>query len=348
MKRSWIFSVSVCMLAMLIAAPLFAHAIKQKKSSAAERKLRAAMMMDHHFDELPLDLPIPKRAAVKRLIWKQLKQGYRSTEATLGRAAVYFPVFEHYLQLYRLPVELKCIPFVESRLLARAQSSAGARGLWQFMDYTARAYNLEVNETTDERLDPLRSTEAAMRLLTDLYDEFENWLLALAAYNCGPGNVRKAIRLAGSRNYWQLEQYLPRQTRHYIPAFFAAVYVVKHYEQHGLQPKPYEYEFTHVRALPARDTFHHLNSVTPYEPQLTMRLPNSSAERMVIPDQVAGNHLAPLEWMRHSAIAARDIPDANADVSPHNDEDSSFSIYPRKTFFDYLVAWIFNPASYYS
>jgi len=348
MKRSWILSVSVCMLAMSIAAPLFAHAVKQKKNSTVERRHLAEAMMEQYLNGLPADLPVATKAKVKRLIRKQLKQGRRSTEASLGRAAVYFPVFEHYLQLYSLPVELKCIPFVESRLLVRAQSSAGARGLWQFMDYTAREYNLKVNETEDERLDPLRSTEAAMRLLSDLYDEFENWLLALAAYNCGPGNVRKAIRLAGSRNYWELEQHLPRQTRHYIPAFFAAAYVVKHYGQHGLQPKLYAYEFTHLRALPARDTLHHLNSVVPYQPQLTMRLLNSSAEQMVVSTRMDGNHLAPLEWIRQSAIAAQDDPDAKADVSRHTDEYPSFLIYPQKTFFDHLVAWILNPMRYFS
>lgn len=352
MKRSWTLSIGVCIIAMSIAAPLAAHAVKQKKLSAAERRQMAEVMMDSNLDQLPIAFPNSQRAKIKRLIWEQLTNGRRGTEATLGRAKVYFPVFEHYLRVYGLPEELKCIPFVESRLRLQAQSPAGARGLWQFMDYTARAYQLNINEMVDERLDPLRSTEAAMRFLTSLYDEFGDWLLALAAYNCGPGNVRKAMRLAGSRNYWKLEQYLPSQTRHYIPAFIATAYIVQHYEQHGLQPRTYNYRFAHLRALPVH-TAAELSPVAQL-PQRTMRLPNPGYAQEVIPSNVDGNYLVlpGFKFPDADVLATENIVEVCIAPAPKlHSQKPIFSwqvmLFPQKTFFDHVIAYISNSAGYF-
>lgn len=335
MKRSWTLSIGVWAMTMLFAVSLSAHIINPEKPSAAERAQAADAKLNSALDLLPVHFPDSQRDNIKRLIREQLQQGRRATEATLGRAKVYFPIFEHYLQVYNLPEELKCVPFVESRLRLQAQSPAGARGLWQFMDYTAKEYHLRIDETVDERLDPLRATEAAMRLLSDLYDEFDDWLLALAAYNCGPGNVRKAIRRANSRYYWKLEKYLPGQTRHYIPAFIAAMYVVQHYEQHGLQPKPYHYRFTHVRALPvpvASDL-----PVAVRLPQPTMRLLNPGCKQEVLPAFVCGNHptLPGIDFLK--AIAP---PMADNCLIAELPEEATKPPYLQKTFFEHTIAFI--------
>lgn len=156
----------------------------------------------------------------------------------LGRAEVWFPIIEQILVAEGLPSSLKYLAVVESNLQPDALSEVGARGLWQFMPATARLYGLEVSTDRDERLDPWRATMAAARYLKDLYIEFGNWELALAAYNCGSGRVRQAIRAGGTRNYWHLRPYLPRQTSYYVSAFLAAAYVCQYYQQHGLEMRP--------------------------------------------------------------------------------------------------------------
>jgi len=163
--------------------------------------------------------------------------GVQETETMLGRSSLFLPVFEHYLSIYQLPQELKYLPIVESGLKTDTQSPAGARGLWQLMEVTARQYKLRVSGGIDERLDPYRSTEAAMRLLSDLYDQYQDWPLTIAAYNCGPGRVNKAIRLARSKDYWKVSKHLPAETQRYVPAFVAAAYIHKHHAEHGLTPR---------------------------------------------------------------------------------------------------------------
>ena len=174
---------------------------------------------------------------VKKSIARLLNSGRRETEKFLGKGVLYFPVFDQYLERYQLPEELRFLPVVESRLKPNATSAAGASGLWQFMPATARAYELNVNRKVDERLDPHKSTEAAVSLLADLYEEFGDWGLALAAYNCGPSRVKRAIRKTGCNNFWDIRKYLPRQTQQYIPAFLAAVYVCRNFELHNLEPR---------------------------------------------------------------------------------------------------------------
>lgn len=166
--------------------------------------------------------------------------GVTETEVMLGRSFFFMPVFEHYLGLYQLPQELKYLPMVESGLKTDTRSSAGARGLWQLMEVTARQYKLQVSEVADERLDPFKSTEAAMQILSDLYDQYQDWPLTIAAYNCGPGRVNKAIRLAGCKDYDEVSRFLPVETQRYVPAFVAAAYVHKHYGDHNLSPRAFE------------------------------------------------------------------------------------------------------------
>ena len=156
----------------------------------------------------------------------------------LGRSNLYFPLFEEVLDRHELPLELKCLPVVESGLNPEARSPAGARGLWQFMYYTAKAEGLRIDAYIDERKDPMLATEAACRHLRRLHDMYGDWYFALAAYNAGPGNVNKAIRRSGGKtNYWEVRPFLPKETRDYVPNFLAVVYLMEHHADHGIFPQ---------------------------------------------------------------------------------------------------------------
>jgi membrane-bound lytic murein transglycosylase D len=186
-----------------------------------------------------MDLPFtiaPFRTRISRHVRHYLTTGRRDTERLLGRAAFYLPVFEQFLREHNLPDALKYVPVIESRLEPGAVSEVGAAGLWQFMPATARYYKLKINEIVDERLDPYRSTEAAMRLFSSLFEEFGDWSLVLAAYNCGPARVRKAMRQTGCANLADILHLLPRQTQRYIPALIAAIYIVENHKVHNLNP----------------------------------------------------------------------------------------------------------------
>lgn len=155
----------------------------------------------------------------------------------LGMSEYYFPIFEEALAANCMPLELKYLPVIESALNPVARSRARACGLWQFIYSTGKRYKLEINSFIDERLDPIKSTEAAVSYLNDLYSIYEDWILVIAAYNCGPGNVNKAIRRSGGKkNYWDIYYHLPRETRGYVPAFIAATYVFNYYKEHGIYP----------------------------------------------------------------------------------------------------------------
>ncbi|MEQ8705062.1 MAG: transglycosylase SLT domain-containing protein [Phaeodactylibacter sp.] len=178
-----------------------------------------------------------------------LRTGRREAEAMLGRTPQYFPIIEHYLKVNHLPEELKYIPLLESRLRPAVESAAGAVGLWQFMPATAKGLGLHINGQVDERRSPYQSTETAMRYLTQLYRQFDDWALVLAAYNCGPGRVRRALRETGCSSFWDIEHRLPRQTRRYLPRLIATIYVGKYFDQHGLQPKKHKYHADHFRVF---------------------------------------------------------------------------------------------------
>ncbi|PLX03647.1 MAG: lytic transglycosylase [Marinilabiliales bacterium] len=163
----------------------------------------------------------------------------------LGVSECYFPVFEEILDQYDMPYELKYLPVIESALNPRARSRAGAMGMWQFMYTTGKLYKLEINSFVDERLDPVMASHAAAKYLKDLYGIYNDWTLALAAYNCGPGNVNRAIRRSGGKtNYWVLYPYLPRETRGYVPAFIAATYAMTYYKEYGIKPVLIEQDLT--------------------------------------------------------------------------------------------------------
>jgi len=188
---------------------------------------------------------------LENVINSYLKYRKRYYPRLMAKAAYYFPMFEKYLDQFDVPLEMKYLAIVESTLDPRARSRVGARGLWQFMYLTGKQYKLNVNSYVDERQDPIKATVAACKYLSDLYNIFGDWDLALAAYNSGPGNVSKAIKRSGGyQNYWNLRQYLPRETAGYVPAFYATMYLFKYAKEHGLAPEnPPIYHF-------ATDTIH--------------------------------------------------------------------------------------------
>jgi membrane-bound lytic murein transglycosylase D len=158
------------------------------------------------------------------------------TRGMLGRRLTYFPLFEQKLREYGLPSDLKYLSVVESALNPKAVSRVGATGLWQFMPATGSDYGLRTNSAVEERSDPVKSTDAAMRYLRDLFKQYNDWALALAAYNSGPTRVNAAIRRSGSRNFWRLQRFLPEETRNYVPAFIAATYICNYFTLHNINP----------------------------------------------------------------------------------------------------------------
>ena len=186
---------------------------------------------------LPTVMEMPYNDVVRACIDRYTGRLRRSVSFMLGAANFYMPIFEQALETYQLPLELKYLPVIESALNPVAVSRAGATGLWQFMLATGKQYGLEVNSFVDERRDPVKASYAAARYLRDLYRIFGDWNLVIAAYNCGPENINKAIhRAGGERDYWRIYPYLPQETRGYVPAFIAANYVMNYYCEHNICP----------------------------------------------------------------------------------------------------------------
>jgi membrane-bound lytic murein transglycosylase D len=167
---------------------------------------------------------------------------HRLTSRMLGLGELYFPLFEEKLIAHNMPIELKYLPIVESALKPHARSHAGAGGLWQFMPATGRSYGLDITSYVDERGDPYMATEAACKYLSKLYAIYGDWSMALAAYNCGPGNVNKAIRRSGGKtDFWGIRPFLPKETQNYVPAFIAVNYVMNYASAHNIYPKTPEF-----------------------------------------------------------------------------------------------------------
>ena len=186
---------------------------------------------------LPVVMEMPYNSVVQKFIDQYSGRLRRTVSYALGAGNFYIPIFEEALDYYGLPLELKYLPVIESALEPKAKSPAGAVGLWQFMLATGKRYDLKVNSLIDERQDPYKSSWAAARYLRDLYKIYRDWNLVIAAYNCGPTNVNKAIHRAdGVRDYWTIYPYLPSETRGYVPAFIAANYIMNYYCEHNICP----------------------------------------------------------------------------------------------------------------
>ncbi|MEY2924396.1 MAG: hypothetical protein RLZZ337_944 [Bacteroidota bacterium] len=191
-----------------------------------------------HTSKLEFVIPMEFNAYVKRQIdyfgvnW----QGGLKRMAT--KSQVYFPIYEKILDQYEMPLELKYLSIIESALNPMARSRSGAMGPWQFMPATGNMFSLDINYQVDERRSVEKSTEAACQYLKQMYNQFGDWYVAIASYNCGPGNVRKAIRNSGSTDFWGMYNYLPRETQNYVPKFIAMAYLMNFYDEYGITPAP--------------------------------------------------------------------------------------------------------------
>lgn len=186
---------------------------------------------------IPSIIEMPYNEVVQKFIDRYSGRLRHSISYMLGASNFYMPIFEEALETYGLPLELKYLPVIESALNPTAVSRVGATGLWQFMLATGKRYGLEVNTLVDERRDPIKASYAAANYLSDLYKVFGDWNLVIAAYNCGPDQINKAIhRSKGSKDYWQIYPYLPKETRGYVPAFIAANYIMTYYCEHNICP----------------------------------------------------------------------------------------------------------------
>lgn len=210
----------------------------------------------------------------------------------VGNSTTYFPIFEHYLDLYGVPQELKYLAAWESKLDPTAVSHAGAAGLWQMIPATARRYGLTVNSRVDERFDPHKATEAAVLYLADLYEMFGDWTLVAAAYNCGEGRVTKAVKTGGNKDYWKLRRYLPSETLKYVPAILATTYAMQYYHFYNIRPRypDYSEQFLRTSVIYYGTTFKEVAKMAGISKKRLERL-NPSYLLGVIPSNRNGNYI---------------------------------------------------------
>lgn len=227
--------------------PEFEHAYEQLLSRKGVSSVQGSysngniIFDDSTYIKRLYSLPTKMELAFNPVVKQQIEYyaGRRKSQVSymLGEGKYYFPIFEEALDREGLPLELKYLPVIESALNPTARSRVGASGLWQFMAATGKMYDLEINSLVDERFDPHKSTDAAVKYLKSLYSKYSDWNLVIAAYNCGPGNVDKAIRRSGGlTDYWSIYPFLPRETRGYVPIFIAATYIMNYYQEHGIDP----------------------------------------------------------------------------------------------------------------
>ena len=202
-----------------------------------------------------------------------------------SKSDYFFPIFENALQKYNVPLELKYIPVIESALNPRAKSRVGATGLWQFMFNTAKDLDLKVNSYVDERMDPIKSSEAAAKYLSELYARFNDWNLAIAAYNYGPGNIRRAIKASGYSNFWNLRGYLPKETANYVPSFIATLYLFEFAHKHEIKMKSKEMKLALTDSIPIKKmvSFSHITDKIGV-PLDTLNFLNPSYIHSIIPN----------------------------------------------------------------
>ena len=215
----------------------FGQKVHQNKNCSPSGKSYTDQDYINKLAKLPTVMEMPYNQVIRSYIdlYSERRKGQVSN--MLGLSKFYFPIFEEELAKNSMPLELKYLPIIESALNPTALSRAGASGLWQFMYSTGKIYDLNVDSFVDERRDPIKSTKAAIKYLKDLYGIYQDWYLVIAAYNCGPGNVNKAIRRSnGQKDYWAVYDELPRETRGYVPAFIAATYIMNYYQDHGICP----------------------------------------------------------------------------------------------------------------
>lgn len=259
------------------------------------------------------------------VVWNREK-----AEGILGRTVLYFPLFEDYLEKNNLPEKLKYLSVVESALNPHATSPVGAVGLWQFMPETGKEYGLEIDEFVDERRDPNKSTQAAIQYLSRQFDKYDDWALALAAYNGGSGRVSRAIKRGRSKNFWRIRRYLPRETRNYVPAFIAATYLMEYYKEHEIVPNypPLDLQITETIQVYDYISFYRIAQVTGLSMEAIESL-NPAYKRGIIPESPDGHYLI---LPRRVMQAFRDYLDTNRPDYPGDDffNDSPVTIEQSK------------------
>lgn len=242
---------------------------------------------------MPVQVVAPRfNPVVKSYIHTYTVKKRAHTKTILERAAIYFPLIERQLEEKELPLELRCLPILESALNPNAVSKSNAVGLWQFMPGTAKDCGLRMNSQVDERKDIHQSTHAALGYLRYLFNRFGNWELALAAYNSGPSTVAKAISKAQSNDFWRIRDYLPKETQNYVPAFIAALYIWNYFDLHGISPDypPAELQITSVVPVYSRLSFYEISEITGI-PYSTVKFLNPAFKNGVIPASTEGHNL---------------------------------------------------------
>lgn len=271
MKLTW-FSLCVLVFVSVVFNPPLAKTSTIDKTLSA-RKYNAHVVKQRVQDmESMVNIKYTQETA--DYIKAYMTFGRNSTELLMGYAKVYFPAIEYNLELNDLPEDLKYVAVIESAMRPYAASSAGAAGLWQLMPETAKIYGLEMDEFVDERMDPFKSTEVAIKYLAYLHQEFGNWELALAGYNCGPYRLKKIMKATGLRNFWDLQPYLPTETANYVPRFIAASYVMKNAFLHGMVPQLKDPNMLNTRAVAVFDktSFTEISDLTGVEYRLIRNL----------------------------------------------------------------------------
>lgn len=315
MKFPWTLSL------LLLAGQFFA--ISKTGANTTNAAISSNYYDEDYFESrlLALNLPltIKMTPGVVAQIEEYLTTGRNETEAMMGRAEIYLPTIEFYLRAQGIPAVFKYLALVESNLKPNAVSPVGAAGLWQFMETTARSRGLTVNATVDQRRDIHQSTMAAAGYLKELHRQFGSWELALAAYNCGPGNVYKAIQAGGSSDFWAIRDYLPAQTQLYVPRFIAAVYIGTYYKDHGIKPASlgYDLQFTRTIKVFSHISFQELAAISHVDEEIIRAL-NPAFRQGFIPQTEKGQYLVLpamgmmslkdyLRWSNGTALAT-DIP----------------------------------------
>jgi len=252
------------------------------EADVATRILNSSAVLAEHYEP-----------TVHDFVKDNLYQGKRGFAKTLSRTQMYFPVIEQYLEFYGLPDDLKHMVIVESQAKPHAQSSVGAVGLWQLMPETATRYGLTVNDVQDDRKDPRKATEAALKYLSYLHEFLGgDWALAISAYNCGEGRVKRAIREANSTDYEVVKDYLPKQTQKYVPAIIAAGYSVNYHHLHNVQTADLDYAVKFTNAIQVFDklSFTEISNITNTPIAIIQRL-NPSYTKGYIPTSKRGNYV---------------------------------------------------------
>ena len=322
---------------MLFIVLLFVPSESWSSSNTKSKAVLSDSEMRLRIDNLVGPIDYRYTSKVKSAVEGYVHDYRKGAEELLGRVTIYFPVFEQKIREKNLPEELKYLSIIESALKVDAYSRVGAAGLWQFMRGTAREYGLTVSKSFDQRYSVEESTEAALEYLTALHGQFGDWTLAMAAYNCGPGNVRKAMRRSGKKDYWGIRKYLPRETQNYIPKFVAASYLMAYYYEHDLMPvRPENFYFETSRLKVYQHlSFREISKITD-TPVDVIRQLNPSYRKLYIPANTRGMKLVLPRKSMSLLLADSNI----SNVQKMEDNEINFNAFIREYFHPEIASYL--------